>query len=644
MPKERTTNPKVTGVQTENTSDDKDRVSIILMLVHFAFGIAAAVLIIQIFNLWLFYKPTREFVKHFTPTTEKRIITPVRGSILSHDGKLLAASVPVYQVYMDCTVRKNEFEIKGEKGEGEEASWREKARALSAGLAEIYGDRTADEYFNLIMENRTNDQKSGRKHVKIGGKIDYETMLKVKSLPLFNEGQNRGGYILEQNDSRKYPYDNLARRVIGKYEPNNENNSLIGIEGKYNYILSGKPGIEWKTRSDNKQMIRTFDSTAVEVQNGKDIRTTLNIEFQDIVDRTLRQKINENDHIEGGCAIIMEVQTGAIKAMVNLKRNDDGTPGEIYNYAIGRKGDPGSVFKLATLMTLLEDGKIKSLNEEVPTSLSHWEYGGKTFSDHYLVNKGASISIRDAFKISSNNVFRYLACKYYEDDPKRFINKLYEYKLMEKFDFDIDGLATPEVLIPGTASWSQTALPSVAIGYSVLITPLHILTFYNAVANKGKMMKPYLVEALEENGHVTEKFEPSILNGSICSQATVDTLMRALTAVTSIKGGTAYALHDAKCTVAGKTGTARIPYDEVVNGKRKSVYDDGRGNRQHQATFVGFFPAENPKYSAIVVMYSKKGLRDLYGSAGVPVFKEIVNEIFVLSEDWEEPLVCKKKK
>ncbi len=668
-----TTKPKITGVQTENTSTPRDRVSIILMFIHVLFLLAAIVLVIQIVKLTVFYKPPQEYEKQFSPTTVKVITQPVRGSILTYDGKLLATSVPYYNVFMDCTVRKTEFQNKIESGEqlikdgealirrgrryskegqdcidrgnrlieegqNDEALWLRRADTLSHELAEIVGQKTAEEYFKIIKTGR----EKNRKYVSICKKVDFSVVEQLRKATLFNQGKFRSGYIEVKEDRREYPYGSLARRTIGSVAINAENNSLIGIEGKYDFALKGREGVEWLTRTDNRNMIRSGDSTMVRVRNGSNVRTTLNIEFQDIVDEALRKKILENDIIEGGCAIVMEVETGAIRALVNLKRNEDGMPAEIYNYAAGRAGDPGSVFKLVTLMTLIEDGKVTSLETKVPTYGGHWTYNGKNFEDPYLKRRGESeISIINGFKISSNNVFRYLACKYYGENPKRFMEKLYEYKLTEAFDFDLIGLASPTMPLPDTPSWSGTSLPSISIGYSVTETPLHIIMLYNAVANKGKMMKPYLVECTERDGKVEQKYGPEVLNGSICSQATADTLLRALCAVTT-PGGTGAGLKDAKCKVAGKTGTAQIPFPINEGGKAKVVYKDNAGNRQHQATFVGFFPAEAPKYTAIVVMYSTKGPHNLYGSAGIPVYKEIVNQIYALSEDWDEPLKTKK--
>lgn len=620
--------------QQQTQKPQRDRIGMFLFGIHILFLIMSVILVIRLISIQVLYKPNPKIEKHLIPEVRKQTTDPVRGSILTEDGRILASSTPMYQVYMDCTVRKAEFADKGDKGIEQEQQWLKNADLLAEGLAKIYGDKSAKEYSNLIRSGRVN----GRKHVRIGGYIDHKTLLELKELPLFCESSYRGGMIVEKFDTRQYPYDNLARRTIGYVRNNSEiSNNSIGIEGRYNYVLHGKEGVEWQKRTDGKRWIRNYDSTMVMVKNGLDIRTTIDVEIQDIADKSLRKKILESPNIEGGCAIVMDVETGGIKAMVNLKKDKEGIPREIYNYAIGRAGDPGSVFKLVTLMTLLEDRKINSLETKVPTFGGKWTYNGKTFDDPYIKDKGKEINIIDGFKVSSNNVFRYLTCKYYEDNPKRFLDKIYEYKLNEAFDFDLAGLAKPTVPAPGTPAWSGTMLPSIAIGYSITETPLHIVTFYNGVANKGKLMKPYLVKSFEKNGKVVEKFSPVILNGSICSRSTADTLTRALRKVTA--EGTGRALKPAKCEVAGKTGTAQMPFTDPKT--KKVVYKDQDGNRQHQASFVGFFPAENPKYTAIVVLYSRLGKGNAYGAAyAVPVFKDIVDNVYSLNEEWGKEIPC----
>ena len=615
---------------------DKDRIGMVLFIIYIFFLIAAVIVVGRIVYLQVFYRPDPAFVREFTPRSIKEITEPERGAILSSDGKLLAASIPMYQIAMDCTVRKEEFmKIKSrETGEEKEAEWLEKAKALSEGLAELYGDRTAGEYYDMIASARRND----RKYIRIGGLINHMQLQQVKALPLFYEGKYKGGIIVEKYDKRIYPYGSLAKRTLGNLDDNNPDNDDVGIEGRYDYALHGKEGYEWLKKTDNFEYIRNYDSTFVKVENGMDVRTTIDIEIQDIAEKALKAGIEGVENIEGGCAVILDVKTGAVKAIVNLTLDEDGIARERYNYAIARAEAPGSVFKTATLMTLLEDGKAE-LSDEVPTFRGKWSYNGNPLpADPYLKDwKSDRISLRDGMKISSNQVFRYLVCENYDDDPGRFVNKFYEYKLGEAFDFDVEGLATPQIPLPGTAAWSGTTLPTLSYGYSIKETPLHIVMFYNGIANKGKLMKPYLVESIEKDGKVVEKFKPVVLNGSICSERTADTLVSVLKYV--VQEGTAKRLKSAKCPVAGKTGTARMLVDFTRNGRPVAAYQDDEGRKRHQGSFVGFFPADSPKYTAIVVIYSKLSRANFYGG-NIPanVFKEMVDNIYCLSDGWNEKL------
>ena len=321
--------------------------------------------------------------------------------------------------------------------------------------------------------------------------------------------------------------------------------------------------------------------------------------------------------------VLMEVGTGAIRAMVNLVREDgDGPFEEIQNLAIGRKGEPGSVFKTVTLMSVLNDGYIQSLEETLPATNGH--VAGTTINDAHIPDFARQhgtnrISVLDGFKISSNYVFATLAVQNYGIDKskgrgkglektEKFLQNLYNYKLGEAFDFDLDGLQTPTIPSPATRYWTDTDLGSIGFGYSTGETPLHILTFYNAIANKGRMMKPYLVEDIEQYGVVTERRGPAVLNAAVCSKAVADTITRALKAVT--EEGTAKRLKGAKCEVAGKTGTS---FGTYANGQ----YSDELGRRKYQGTFVGFFPADEPRYSVICTVYSKPTSRSFQGG-GIP--------------------------
>lgn len=611
----------------------RDRIGKILYIFYILALIGAVVLMGQLVRIQAFFKPDQTIENELTPSVTKDVMTPARGAILAQDGRRLAISFTSYVVAMDCSVLKDEFKKDTKNGAAREEEWLGKAKELSRGLAGMFPERSADEYYAQIKKDRSN----GNRYRVIAQSVDYETLQKVKQLPLFKEGQYKGGLIVERKDIRQYPYGTLARRAIGFVRDNTEasSNNYIGIEGKFNSKLHGTGGYRYTVRKDGRETVQTFDSTAVKPVDGLDVRTTLDVDIQDLADRALKSQIDTNRKIEGGCAMVMEVSTGALRAMVNLKRDPKtGLLEESYNYAIGRAGEPGSVFKASTIMTLLEDGCIKSLEDKIPTN------GGKEgllpldqhIYDYEHQNNTKEISVLKGLEMSSNYVFAHLAMEHYSKKPKDFIDKLYMYKLGEAFDFDLDGMATPSIPSPDKSSWSNTSLGTTAYGYSVTETPLHILTFYNSIANRGKMMKPYLVEDIEKNNVVKEKLGPSILNASVCSRATADTIRRGLVSV--VQSGTATRLKNTHWTVAGKTGTARILLDENDSKTSAGRYTDEWGRKKNQATFVGFFPAgpdDTPLYSIIVVVYSILDSESFYGGT-LPALaaRQIVDGIWAM--------------
>jgi len=332
---------------------------------------------------------------------------------------------------------------------------------------------------------------------------------------------------------------------------------------------------------------------------------------------------------------------GDILTVKQYKHKDEnGMLGETYNYAVKRKGNPGSVFKAVTLMALLEDRKVE-LEDSIPTFYGEWSYKGvKLPDDDYLYKSkwpDDKITVSDGFMISSNHVFRYLACENYGEKPEKFIAKIKGFKLLDKIDFDLDGLVEPSIHTPDQDLWSTTSLPSIAMGYSVNITPLHTLMFYNAIANKGRMMKPYLVEDIETDGKVKKEFKPQVIDRQICSKAVADTLTRAMLKVTEGWKGTAREpFRNAKCRVAGKTGTARVEFKDEITGR--TGLEDSQGRKTHVATFVGFFPVENPVYTAIVVMYSRPTLANVYGVRCAPVVRAIADDYYCMSTEFSEVL------
>ena len=628
--------------------EDKHRISKILWFLYCSFLVLSVVLILRIINIQYFWEPDPDTVEYFQPRKYEKKSKPERGAIMDMNGKLLAISTPLYNINMDCAVLKEEFRAGKTPRETDslEREWRGKVKQLCNELPKVLSkdSKTSDYYYDLIMRNRESETLRGRRNVPITKNIDHSTYLKLCELPLFKEGQYKSGMIKTEVDTRQYPYGSLAGRVIGDVRINKENpeeSRYLGIEGQYDYVLHGKEGTQWMKRTD-KGSIADPDSTAVLVEHGKDIRTTLDIDIQDIADRSLRKNIGDDMEIEGGCVVVLDVKTGAVRAMVNLQRNSRGELGEYFNMAIGRPGEPGSIFKAVTLATLLEDGNVK-LSQKIATNHGRINEMPEITADHYITDwernhKTSSISIQDGFKISSNYVFRRLVLDHYGDKPSKFIDKLYEYKLNDAYIFDLEEKGGTKSQVPDTKSsgWSRSTLPSTAIGYSVMETPLNIATFYNTIANKGKMMKPYLIESHEAGGKVVKKFGPEILNASAFSRATADSLTKALTMVT-LEGTGATRLKNAKCTVAGKTGTARMVLDPSERNGSSDPYKDIDGRRKYQATFVGFFPAEDPQYTAIVTVYTKPTRKSVYGGV-IPAmtFRELVDQVWSLDSRWGE--------
>ena len=634
----------------QNKQEDQHRISKILWFLYCIFLILSVVLIVRIVDIQYFWKPDPQTVEYFQPRRYESKTKPERGAIMDMNGKLLAISTPMYNINMDCAVLKDEFRARKSAKETDslERAWREKARRLCSELPKVLekDGKTAEEYYSLIMRNRESETMKGRRNVPITKNIDHSTYLKLCQLPLFNEGQFKSGMIKTEVDTRQYPYGTLAGRVIGDVRINRENpeeSRFLGIEGQYDYVLHGKEGSQWMKRTD-KGSIADPDSTAIEVEHGKDIRTTLDIDIQDIADRALRKNIGDDEELEGGCVVVLDVKTGAVRAMVNLQRNSKGELGEYFNMAVGRPGEPGSIFKAATLAALLEDGKVK-LSDKLATNHGKINEMPEITADHYITDwernkKTNTISIQDGFKISSNYVFRRLVLDHYGDNPAKFIDKLYEYKLNDAYAFDLEekGGTKSRVPDPGSSGWSRSTLPSTAIGYSVMETPLNIAAFYNAIANNGKMMKPYLIESHESDGKVVKKFGPEMLNASAFSKATADSLTKALTMVT-LEGTGATRLKNAKCVVAGKTGTARMVLDPSERKGSRDPYKDIDGRRKYQATFVGFFPADDPQYTAIVTVYTKPTVKSVYGGV-IPAmtFRELVDQVWSLDSRWGEQL------
>lgn len=606
---------------------------------HVVYFFLSLLAVAAIIHIQFFWKPDEKTKVYFLPRVEERVIRPVRGSILACDGRPMALAVPRYHVIIDCAIRKKEFEEKWDKkdfpykykngrkdstvrlsGREMEQIWRENARQFCEGLERILAGKGASQLYRDIIRGRERNIRM----LKLAEFIDHETMLAIRELPLARDGRYKGGVVLEEESIREYPYGSLARRTIG-YLPKkgNVSGNKTGIEYSYDSLLRGTPGWEKLMNSDGKRKIVDHRSRPIRVKDGYDVRTTLNVDMQNLCDRELRKSFSKRSDVEGGCMLIMEVATGAIRAMVNLKKNEQGEYVENYNYAVLYKGATGSVFKAATLMALLEDGKVQ-LNDTVPTYGGIYKFQGWTCDDTQHTGKSrypsGRICIGEGLEISSNIVFSTLVWKYYREHPTDFTQALHRFHLDENFDFDIHGLPQPVIPRPGQPNWSGSTLPNISIGSSIDLTPLHTLTFYNAIAGRGRMMKPYLVEAIEKDGEVVHRIDPVCIDRAICSKATADTLTKGLCRVTEGKNGTAYwHFRNAPYRFAGKTGTGRLTFYDK-NGRPVTNID---GATKNIGTFIGFFPAQAPKYTVMAVGYQELRSNSLYGS----VFAETVRAV-----------------
>lgn len=543
---------------------------------------------------------------------EEQVLEAKRGSILATDGRPLAISVPSFQIRMDCVAPHDTI-------------WEQEINSLAASLSKLFKNKSASAYKSELNKAR----KNKKRYYTVGNRnISYLEMKEVEEFPIFRHGKFRGGLMLVPKNKRENPYGSLALRTIGY---TNEVGEGVGIEKSFNYKLEGEPGKQFIMRQLGGKYIRVAGEDVINPKDGYDIRTTIDIDIQEAAEKALREQLAKSELLEGGTAVVMEVSTGAVRAIVNMKKMGNGKFDESYNYAIGEATEPGSTLKLATLISLIEDGYI-TLDTPTDGGNGEWFYNRVRFSDTRTGGYG-KMTVEEAFGKSSNVCFAKLAVEHYGQTPEdemTFVSRITNMKIGEKFGLDLDGEGYSTIYTPNdTKMWSKVSLPMMAIGYGLLITPLHTLTFYNAIANGGKMMKPYFVEDFQQDGDVKESFKPQIISGAICSKGTVREVQRALRHV--VEEGTASRYDDPRYQFSGKTGTAQI----ATNGR----YVDNDGYRRHQASFAGYFPSDDPKYSCIVVLYSAKTRQNFYGGTwATPVFKQIADNIYTTHPEWTPPV------
>jgi len=534
-------------------------------------------------------------------------INAERGSIYSEDGNMLSTSIPVFDIYIDF----------GADGLREKHGKRfyDNVDSLSISLANLFKDQSADDYKNELSVAYKNEDR----YFLMKRKISFEQYKELRDFVLVREGRNKSGFIVDVRDSRINPYVLLANRTIGLSRGDTSKN--VGLERTYDSLLKGQTGQRLMRYAAGVYV--PVDGAEIEAENGKDVITTIDTYMQDISENALMKMMVMNNSMHGTC-IVMETATGKIKAIANLGKRLDGTYLEDYNYGIAKKTEPGSIFKVATLLSLLED-KYVDTGTIVDCEGGRKSFYGLNITDSHLGT--GRVTVKEAFAMSSNVAFAKLAEEYYHDNPKQFYDHLHHLRLDTATGVDIVGQAFPLIKKPGGKFWGKTTLPFMAHGYEELVTPLHMLMVYNAVANNGRMMKPYLVNSIRELGVDVKTFSPQVLVEKICSDETLGKLKECMLDVVLSEHGTGHSLQTPVYSFGGKTGTAVTALDNRGYNK---------GNKIYQSAFIGFFPFDKPKYTIAVVIQNTNESKLAYGGVvSGPVFREVADKIYASNPSYE---------
>ncbi len=533
-------------------------------------------------------------------------VKATRGNIYSDNGSLLATSLPFYKVAIDPTLASKEVFDKG-------------IDSLSLKLSRYYKDRSSTDYRRILKDARAAD----RQYLIINRKqINYQTKKEMSSWPIFREGRYRGGVLFEKVDVRYRPFANLSRRTVGFV---NENGKGAGMEFSFNDALGGQDGEALFQKIAGGTWKPVFDGNNVKAVDGLDIQTTIDINLQDVAETSLFHAM-EQHHADEGTVVVMEVKSGHIKAISNLSADGNHGYGEKFNHAVGGLVEPGSTFKLVTMIALLEDTNIQ-LGDSINTGNGEYTFYKRKVRDHEEGGYG-TITIKDAFERSSNIAMAKLVDKYFGHQPQRFLGHVDELRLSKPLGLQVSGEKYPKITRPTDKAWSGITLPWMAYGYGFEITPLHTLTLYNAVANGGKMIKPIFVTAIRHADKVEKEFETETINGKICSNKTLNQIRFLLEGV--VENGTAKNLRNADYRIAGKTGTAQL------------LGEDGHYTNKYITSFVGYFPADAPKYTVLVMIKNPRGWQQYGNNVAGPVFKEIADNIY--SRDINLHVAMEKKK
>lgn len=583
-------------------TDEKKTILLRATLVYIITGIIGLTIIYKVLYIQ-FAEDEKWESKGQQITYEWEKVEAVRGNICDDDGNLLMTSVPMFDVYMDVACPNIS-----------DSYFNTNVSALAAELAGLFRDKSYRQYLRQLKNARIHKKR----YFLLKRDITYNQLKQMNAFPILKRGRYRGGFIVEPNTERIKPYGDLASRTLGFINKKSPNTTYVGIEGAYNEYLSGKGGKRLMQKVANGEKIPVHYKKQIEPQNGSDVITTIDVNLQDVAENSLREQLrrHEADH---GSAVVMEVETGYIKAIANLGRTDENRYGEIFNYAVGEASEPGSTFKTVAFLAALEDNKLPPLSDTIETGDGRKRYADRTMTDAHDGGFG-KLDVRETFEKSSNIGVSTIITDAYENNPERFVERIFDFSLNEKVGIPIKGEAAPFINHPDNRQWSAVSLPWLSIGYEVMLTPLQILTFYNAIANDGRMMKPQLVKEIRSSGASSQTFKPEVIDPSIASDGNLEIIKRLLEGV--VEHGTASNLRNTIYKIAGKTGTAQIANPEA-----------GYNKTDYKASFVGYFPADNPQYSIIVVI-NKPTRGSYYGNrVSGTVFKDIADKIYATHLD-----------
>lgn len=599
----------------EPKTDTLWKTHLVYMLV-LLFGVAILVKIILVQT-----KDSKELVK-LAEKRELRVkeLEASRGNIFSYDGKLMATSVPVFDVFFDSQSVDQEIFVS-------------KIDSLSQQMALLIPKRTAAQWKEYLSTAKA----EGKRYHPIAKNISLSEYRQMQKFAIFNRGPFKGGIVAEKKTRRTRPYKELAGRLIGYV---NENENLyVGLEGAYNDYLKGQNGHQLVRRIHHGDWIPVPSDEDVDAQNGDDLVTTFDINLQDIVESALNNTMVTNK-AEQGCAVLMEVETGYVKAIANLKLNHEtGQYEESYNFAMAERYEPGSVFKIASMVVLMNHNHNLKLDDKVNIGNGPIHFSNRVMKDDHSFTKNGIATVQEVIEQSSNKGTAVLITKAFMAHPERYVEGLYSLGLNKKIGTGIAGEAQPIIKHPddktrdGRKIWSNVSLPWMSIGYEVNVTPMHLITLYNAIANGGKMMKPQFVTEIRHGNQTVEKFEPVVLNEQIAPPEAISMLQTMLEGVTQ-RGTAKRQLKDCIVSTAGKTGTAQ--YCDPRLGY--SYRDPQTGRRLYNTTFVGYFPADKPKYSCIVVVSRARGQFWAAGSVSAPGFREIAEKVYAMRLGTQEDI------